>query len=178
MFSRSKPEWEGLSGREKKTVRDNKKQLSPFAQHDNVSQGNVTWSRTKQQRVSLIELLSSWSARGACELHVTCTLVLEVLSLLSSIIIFCLVYFRAPFSFFWSRLISFLSSLFHERTRKTLGTRIHVTTAEQFELWIHITIQPTTQHLRFKVQYCHADSQSMGAIKVITICRNFQIVNL
>lgn len=42
MFSRSKPELEGLSGREKKTVRDNKKQLSPFAQHDNVSQGNVT----------------------------------------------------------------------------------------------------------------------------------------
>ena len=108
MFSRSKPEWEGLSGREKKTVRDNKKQLSPFAQHDNVSQGNVTWSRRKQQRVSLIELLSSWFARGACELHVTCTLVLEVLSLLSSIIIFCSVYFRAPFSFFWS--VLFLSS--------------------------------------------------------------------
>lgn len=86
--------------------------------------------------------------------------------------------FPSSFFFFLVRLISFLSSLFHERTRKTLGTRIHVTTAEQFELWIHITIQPTTQHLRFKVQYCHADSQSMGAIKVITICRNFQIVTL
>lgn len=150
MFSRSKPEWEGLSGREKKTFRDNKKQLSPFAQHDNVSQGNVTWSRTKQQRVSLIELLSSWSARGACELHVTCTLVLEVLSLLSSIIIFCLVYFRAPFSFFWSRLISFLSSLFHERTRKTLGTRIHVTPAEQLNYGFTLLSNPQPSILDLK----------------------------
>lgn len=37
---------------------------------------------------------------------------------------------------------------------------------------------PQPSILDLQVQYCHADSQSMGAIKVITICRNFQIVTL
>lgn len=41
MFSGCKPEKEGLSGTEKKTVKGNKEQRS-FAPHDNVSQQNVT----------------------------------------------------------------------------------------------------------------------------------------
>ena len=74
MFSRSKPEWEGLSGGEKKTVRDNKKQLSPFAQHDNVSQGNVTWSRTKHATKGEFNwiaklLIRPWRVRAACNLY-------------------------------------------------------------------------------------------------------------
>lgn len=32
----------GVKWKGEEDVRDNKKQLSPFAQHDNVSQGNVT----------------------------------------------------------------------------------------------------------------------------------------
>ena len=34
----------------------------------------------------------------------------------------------------------------------------------------------STVHRRYKVQYCQVDSQGMWTIKVITICRNFQIV--
>ena len=100
MFSRSKPEWEGLSRREKKTVKDNKKTTFAICSTWQRFSGKCHVISYKATKSELIELLSSWSARGACALHVTCTLVLEVLSLLSSIIIFLFSLFPSSLFFF------------------------------------------------------------------------------
>lgn len=72
MFSRSKPEWEGLSGREKKTVKDKKNNfrhllnMTKFLRKCHV----IEYKTTKSEFNWIAKLLiRSWRVRAACNLY-------------------------------------------------------------------------------------------------------------
>ena len=73
MFSRSKPEWVGLSGREKKTIKDNKKTTFAICSTWQRFSGKchvISYKATKGEFNWIAKLLiRPWRVRAACNLY-------------------------------------------------------------------------------------------------------------